>query len=109
MENISEVFTGNRLQVYFKRTHGSIHKLLHLIEEKSPTLEKCIDSLLTELYGADSLCWENTFFTQLLFNIQALKLLQDDYGRFRSQIFKCEGICDSIYGRLEVKEEQDGL
>ena len=91
----------NRLMIYFKRSHNSIHKLLYLKEEKCPTLEDCIDSFMDELFAADSICWESPYFVQLIWNVQSLKFCMEDYKKYRSRIFKCENICDSIYKKME--------
>jgi hypothetical protein len=90
----------DRLKLYFKRVHNSIHKLLYLKEENCATLDECIESFLDELYGAENVCGDIPYFIQLIFNVQSLKYCIDDYKKFRSRIFKCENICDSIYKNM---------
>jgi len=89
------------LKAYFKRTHNSIHKLLYLREENCKTLKECIESLLSELHAGQYICGDNPYFGQLIFNIQSLVFCIDDYKVYRSRIFKCENICDSIYKKME--------
>ena len=94
---------NDKLQIYFKRTHNSIHKLLYLREENCETLPQCIESLLDELFAADELLWGNQFFAQLIFNVQSLKFCIDEFKKFRSRVFYCENICDKIYQQMEGK------
>ena len=96
------------LKVYFNKTYKNIHKLLFLREEDCPTLMKCIDNLVIELCGADDLLWENYYFAQLIFNVQALKMV-DEYTTFKSQVFKCLKLCDSLSKQLDKEVNVDGL
>ena len=99
--NVCITIKDEDLKKYFHRTHKSIHKLLYLFEEKDSNLLNNINDLILELVSGDDLLWNNSYFTQLIFNIQTLKYKIDNYKDFRSQIFKCINICDNIVNNLK--------
>jgi len=102
---------------YFEELINKIFKLLSMhFEDKNygkfydgtwNTLDKYLYSLLCELAGGNKLIINDKYFIELLVNLENLQDIKVEYKLYRSQIFKCIGICEKIINNLNNQEGVD--
>ncbi len=100
---------------YFEDLINKIFKLLSMhFEDKNygkfydggwNTLDSYLYSLLCELAGGNKLIINDKYFIELLNNLENLQDIKAEYNMYRSQIFKCIGVCEKII--VNIKEGVD--
>ena len=93
------------LIAYFSKLIGRVFKALPFYESDETTLVDYIQYLLIEISAGNSLLVKDVGFFELMINLESLTNLSLEHKTYRSQVFKCINLCQTIIDDINANEE----
>lgn len=101
-------FSPKQIELYKKKMHSSIIKLLYFKEENNPTLQEYFETVLWELGGFNSLTGFQVIMIEIISNIEEarrenLKGKQLNFKKYRKLILDSMSLVDKLFMEFENK------